>query len=211
MKERIIKMSLDRGERAEKISYDFILSLDKEAILYGGMDSTKADIYSPIYGWVEVKDLTKGARCGQFTENTKNLNSFAVKLIKNPNEENCKGFVKEHYTNKEVKYICVVINENPKLLSLSDFLNTYSFSLQNYKKNSGTRSCPKKDFERVLKENSSFYEKEGKIYSSDLKLYKTYFYIEDNKFYIGKNNEVRKCGKTKNLTWLIEVKNVKIN
>ena len=48
-------------------------------------------------------------------KNTKNLNSFAIgKLLKNPTEENCKGFVKEHYTNKEVKYICVVIKENSK-------------------------------------------------------------------------------------------------
>lgn len=36
-------MNLDNGERAEKIAYNFILNLDKEAILYGGMDSTKSE------------------------------------------------------------------------------------------------------------------------------------------------------------------------
>ena len=58
---------------------------------------------------------------------------------------------------------------------------------------------------------SLFYEEEGKIYCSDLTLYKTYFHLGDDKFYIGKNNEVRKCSKTKNQTWLVEVKNVKVN
>ena len=121
------------------------------------------------------------------------LNSFAVKLIKNPTEENCKGFVKEHYTNKEVKYICVVINETPKLLSLSDFLNTYSFSLQNYNKNSGTRSCPKKDFERALKENSSFYEKERK--KNDTNITSNFSYSNSNIC------SKQKCKKRKQLKW----------
>lgn len=204
-------MNLDNGERAEKIAYNFILNLDKEAILYGGMDSTKSDIYSPIYGWIEVKDLTTGARCGQFTESTKHLNSFSSKLIDNPTEENCKCFVREHYTNKKVTHICVVIGNEIKLITLEEFLEHFLFSLQSYGKGSGTRSCPKKDFKAILESSPLFYEKEGKIYCSDLTLYKTYFHLGDDKFYIGKNNEVRKCSKTKNQTWLVEVKNVKVN
>lgn len=88
---------------SEDIAYKyFVEKYDNNAKLYGGMDSTVSDIYSFKYGWIEVKDLTHGARAGQFTDSTINENPYSKKLLKDNKEENCKNFVRYHYTQKKL-------------------------------------------------------------------------------------------------------------
>ena len=44
---------------------------DDAAVLYGGYNANQSDVYSPRFNsFIEIKDLTNGARCGQFTDST---------------------------------------------------------------------------------------------------------------------------------------------
>ena len=52
---------------------------------------------------------------------------------------------------------------------------------------------------------SAFIIKDNRVYCTNSNKLKTKFYIDDNEYYINKNSEVRKCSKTKNKTWLVEV------
>ena len=99
----------------------------------------------------------------------------------------------------------IYFNENFQLLGIEEFLNKFTFSIQSYKKRSGTRKVPKKDIDKVLDYNSSFSLIRGTIYCSNSLLYNSYFDIENNEYYINKLGEVRKRGNTNNQTWLVEV------
>lgn len=191
--------------KSEEIAYKYILRFDKNAILYGGFDSVKSDIYSEIYGWIEVKDLTNGARCGQFTKSTLDKNPFSKILLIDSCEENCKDFVRYHYKNKNVNLFCVVNNKKVNLMTIEDFLNSFSFSLQSYKKRSGS-SIPSKKYWNLILENKDNYLKGNRLYTKEDGLKNTYFSISNIEFYINKNLEIRQRGKTKNETWLVEVK-----
>lgn len=192
-------------QNSEELAYQYILRLDPKAIYYGKFNSQSSDIYSEKYGWIEVKDLSHGARCGQFTEKTIQNYNTALKLLECPSEENCKNFVKENYLKKKVNYILEVIDNEITMYLLYDFINTHNFRLQVYNKKSGTSIVPKKDYNKVLNFSSDFIIKDNRVYCTNSNKLKTKLYIDDNEYYINKNSEVRKCSKTKNKTWLVEV------
>lgn len=187
---------------------------DNTAIFYGGCNANQSDIYSPKFNsFIEIKDLTKGARCGQFTDSTID-NIFAQKIkdsiicgIKT-NIDDIKGFIESHYQKKQVKYFLCYFNNSFHLYTIKEFCNNFTFSIQYYYKKSGTRKVPKKDFDNVLNYSKYFYRTENdKIYCLNNNMNGEKFYIKEDEFFISKKTgEVRKCSKTKNITYLIEVK-----
>ena len=134
-------------------------NIDSAAINCGKEDSTVGDIYSPLYeAYIEVKDITNGARCGQFTESTIKDNPFAQAIYNNDfTLETCRQFVEYHYNKKNVKYFIVINNDNLLFYNFTEFFAAYSFEVQNpYKKRSGTRSAPKKDIPTLLNKDTEF-------------------------------------------------------
>lgn len=199
-------------EKSEKKAFEwFKNSYDNDAIYQGRNDSTISDIYSPLYNYyIEVKDITNGARCGQFTKSTIDNNPYAKAIYSGKNdEETCINFVIEHYKAKQVGAFIIVNNNNISLVPLCDLFNNYTFEIQEpYHKRSGTSSAPAKDRETLLKFNTAFYQKDNKIFCSDQSLFGTYcsvFNSED--YFISKTTgELRKRSNTNNMTWHIVIK-----
>ena len=200
----------------EKHGYDFIKEkIDKDAIYYGMSNSNVSDIYSSkLEGFIEVKDLSNGgARCGQFT-NATSCQYFSAENIKakyNNSEEISEDelihFVIEHYKSKNVVAFLVYEKDVYCLYSYSDFIKNFNFTLQVYNKASGTRKVPKKDRDKILKLFPESINIVGdKLMCLDRDMSGQYFEIGDDRFFISKNLEVRKCSKTKNRTYLVEVK-----
>lgn len=194
-------------EESEKLALNFIRQKDSEAKLCGGNNSYNSDIFSPKYGWIEVKDITNGARCGQFTESTILNNPYSKLIISNNyTDEDIVNFTKEHYRKKEVSYFLVVSKGVVEFLSFDDFFHKFSFSLQKpYKKRSGTSKVPKKDYDLLLNYDNSFQFMNDTICCVDCERWKTYFTLNENEYFINKSGVVRKRSKTNNLTWHILV------
>lgn len=201
-------------KKSEERAYEwFKENIDVNAIKEKAADSTVADIYSPLLSaYVEVKDISNGARCGQFTESTMKDNPHS-ELIYNGDfsEETSIGFAKYHYEKKGVKHFIVVENGSISFYNGEDFFNTYKISVQTpYKKRSGTRSAPKKDIPLLLEFSSNFVlnDEDGRVYCTDPSQYGKYISLHDfSDYFISKtkDGEVRKRSSTNNMTWHILV------
>lgn len=182
---------------------------DDKAQLCGGSDSTLSDIYSPkLNTYIEIKQLMPSARCGQFTANTADSDVCKSVLNGNLSSENAKSFVKIHYLSKNVGYFLIKNKNGFFLEELNTFIKNHTFSWQSYGKKSGTTTCPKKYIEQI----SIIFKTElrnNKLYIKDESLVGQYFWLDNIQFFISKSKasygEIRKCSKTKNLTWLVEV------
>lgn len=198
---------MKRWEEIEEKGFQYLKEKYPKAIKYGNCDSTHSDVYLPeLNTFVEIKDLTNGSRCGQFTINTINNRDYCIKIINNIySNKDIKDFVYNHYADKNVSMFLIYIDNNFNLMTIEEFLSNYTFSVQSYNKKSGTRKIPKKDIEKVLKYNTSFFNNGNTIISLNSDIYNTYFNIDNDSYYINKSGEVRKRSKTNNRTWLIEV------
>lgn len=196
-------------EQTEKEGYLwFKENLDKNVKLLGGHNCNTLDLYSPIYGNIEIKKITKntGARCGQFTEKTLEDSPLGSKVLKDSSEDNIKTFVRNWYGNKKCSGFLIYNGENFNYYTFNDFFSTFHFRMQKpYCKRSGTRKVPKKDRESVLNFNKDFILKEDDIITKNTSLFSTYFNINDNQYYINKEGIVRKRSNTSNLTYHMEV------
>lgn len=191
----------------------FKQNIDPNAEAMGKEDSTIPDIYSPLYdSYIEVKDITNGARCGQFTESTIKDNPFAQAIYDgSANFEICSQFVQHHYSNKNVSHFIVIKDNELFFFSWEDFFNTYKFEVQNpYNKRSGTRQAPKKDIPLLLELSQDFYIGENnKVYCSNEKRFGEYISLENPfDYFISKQNkgELRKRSTTQNMTWHLLIK-----
>ena len=188
-------------------------NIDSAAINCGKEDSTVGDIYSPLYeAYIEVKDITNGARCGQFTKSTIKDNPFAQAIYNNDfTLETCRQFVEYHYNKKNVKYFIVINNDNLLFYNFTEFFAAYSFEVQNhYKKRSGTRSAPKKDIPTLLNKDTEFsLAEDGKVYCYNSNRWGEYISVVDTfDYFISKTNngELRKRSITQNMTWHLLIK-----
>lgn len=193
----------------------FKQNIDPNAESMGEENSTVPDIYSPLYdSYIEVKDITNGARCGQFTESTIKDNPFAQAIYDgSTNFEICSQFVQYHYFNKNVSHFIVIRDNELFFLSWEDFFNTYKFEVQNpYAKRSGTRQVPKKDIPLLLELDHDFYiGEDNKIYCSNEKRFGEYVSLENPfDYFISKQNkgELRKRSTTQNMTWHLLIKEI---
>lgn len=196
----------------EKAYKWFKTNIDQNAEIIGGGNSTKADIYSPLYdAYVEVKDITNGARSGQFTESTIANNPFAQAIYNGKCDSLiCRDFVKYHYNKKNVAYFIIIDNDEISFYSFEDFFNTYTFEIQTpYKKRSGTRQAPKKDITTLLQLDEDFYlADDDKVYCNNIEKWGNYVSLMNTfDYFISKNNgELRKRSTTQNLTWHLLIK-----
>ena len=194
---------------SEHLAYNwFKENYDDKAILYGDCNSTKSDIYSYRYNsYIEIKQLLPSARCGQFTQDTGNSVLCQSIINGDISEKSAKDFVKECYKTKNVTHVIVVSNDI-NLYTIDEFLSSFCFNWQIYDKGSGTNKTPKKDWENI-KKYIEYTVIGDRIYALKENLAGQYFEIENKKYFISKNKnsylEIRKCSKTKNKTWLVEV------
>lgn len=197
----------------EKAFKWFQAHIDPDAMLIGGEDSTQADIYShTLEAYIEIKDITCGARCGQFTESTIKDNPFAQAIYNGDySPEICHQFIQYHYSKKNVTHFIVVDGDEISFHSLKDFLSNYIFQVQNpYQKRSGTRKVPKRDIAPLLKLNEDFVlGEDGYVYCRNTDLWGEYVSLETSfDYFISKKNngELRKRSATQNMTWHLLVK-----
>lgn len=193
---------------SENSAYEwFKKNIDPNATQYGGENANVPDIYSPLYeSFVEVKDITNGARCGQFTEGTISNNPFASAIYNgNCSADICCNFVKYHYSQKNVSHFIIIDNDYLTLYDFDTFFASHIFSLQApYCKRSGTRQAPKKDIPYLLNENASFVLSDnGRVYCTDTSQWGTYLITPMGDYFISKTNqgELRKQSNTFNMTW----------
>ena len=205
---------MENWKQSEERAYAWFKTyIDENAKLLGKENSTIGDIYSPKYStYIEVKDITNGARCGQFTESTIKNNPFAQAIYDgNCGLEICEQFVRYHYTNKQVTHFIIINGDDLSFYSFDDFFLKYNFEVQNpYTKRSGTRSAPKKDISLLLASDINFYlADDGKVYCPDRDKWGTYVSINNLfDYFISKTNqgELRKRSSTMNLTWHLLIK-----
>lgn len=183
-------------EETEDKALDYIQEyFDKDAYFCGGSNSMVSDIYTPRYScYIEVKDLTHGARFGQFT------NSTADKY-KDYLEQGLDVFVNHWYENKGVGYFCLFSKGCFSVVDREAFTKyrASDFYLQSYAKRSGTRKPSKKAIEIFIQ----FYpieQSEGRIYCHELEP-NSYHRLAGYTFFINGNNEVRLRSNTCNVTW----------
>lgn len=187
-------------------------NIDNQAELYGAEDSTQPDIYSPLYeSYIEVKDITNGARCGQFTESTIKNNPYASDIYSGLiTPEICKQFVKFHYEQKNVSHFIIFNNNEISFFTLEDLFSNFIFEVQTpYAKRSGTRSAPKKDIPFLLNFDKSYILKDNKVYCTNNNYWGNYISLFNTfDYYIIKQNngELRKRSNTQNLTWHLLIK-----
>lgn len=200
-------------KESEKKAYLwFKENIDPNADPLGESDSTVSDIYSPLYdAYIEVKDITNGARCGQFTESTMENNPFAQDIYNGDySPTTCRKFIQYHYNKKNVAYFIVVDGDNISLHSFGDFFASYTFEVQNpYHKRSGTRSAPKKAHSKLLDMDAEFFlAEDGKIYCPNRNRWRDYVSVYgDSDYVIGKDTgELRVRGKTTSITWHLLIK-----
>ena len=199
---------MSNWKESEKKAYKwFKAHYDPNAEHMGGEDSTQGDIYSPLYdAYIEVKDITHGARCGQFTESTIKDNPFAQAIYSGSTDPKiCRKFIQYHYNKKNVTHFIVVDNDKLSFHSFADFFKNYTFEVQKpYEKRSGTRQAPKKDISLLLDLDVEFFlDKDGKVYCYNKNRWGNYVTVIDTfDYFISKQNgELRKRSTTKNMTW----------
>ena len=199
---------------SEKKAYQWFKdTIDANAVPLGGADSTKGDIYSPKYNsYIEVKDITRNARCGQFTESTIKDNPFATFIYDGSDDiEICKNFIKYHYEKKKVSYFIVVDGNKMNFYNVEEFLANHIFEVQcPYAKRSGTSQAPQKDIPALLNHDAEFFlANDNRVYCSNEKRRGEYVSIFDAfDYFISKinNGELRKRSPTKNMTWHLIIK-----
>ena len=200
-------------KESEKRAYQWFKgNIDPKAENKGSADSTISDIYSPLYkSFIEVKDITNGARCGQFTESTIKDNPFAQAIYSgNADATLCRQFVQFHYNKKNVTHFIVIDGNNFSLYSFAEFFRTYNFEVQKpYEKRSGTRSAPKKDISLLLDFDAEFFlGEDNKVYCYNENRKGSYVSLIDTfDYFISKQTgELRKRSTTKNMTWHLLIK-----
>ena len=201
-------------KKSEKKAYQwFKLNVDPNAHAVGESDSTVSDIYSPLYNaYVEVKDITNGARCGQFTETTIRNNPLAQAIYDGDYSlTTCREFVRYHYDKKNVTHFIVVDGDDISIHSFEDFFAQYIFEVQNpYKKRSGTRQAPQKDISALLDMDAEFFLREDRrVYCPNPDRWGSYVSVYDVfDYFISKTNhgELRKRSATQNMTWHLLIK-----
>lgn len=205
---------MENWKLSEKKAFQwFKLNIDPNAEKFGEEDSTVGDIYSPLYDtYIEVKDITAGARCGQFTESTIQDNPYAQAIFAGATDlETCKNFIKYHYTKKNVTHFIVVNNDDIVFLSGEEFFENYIFEVQKpYAKRSGTSHAPKKDISALLEHDAEFFLcEDGQVYCFNQNRYGEYISIFNtfDYFISKKNGELRKRSNTQNMTWHLVIKN----
>ena len=168
---------------------------------------------NPLYdAYIEVKDITNGARCGQFTESTIKDNPFAQAIYDGTFTPTiCRQFVQYHYTKKNVTHFIVVDGDELSFHSFNDFFAKYIFEVQNpYKKRSGTRQAPKKDISALLDIDAEFFlAEDGRVYCYNSNRWGKYVSVIDTfDYFISKTNkgELRKRSTTQNMTWHLLIK-----
>lgn len=190
----------------------FKTTIDPNAEPVGKSDSTLSDIYSPLYkAYIEIKDITNGARCGQFTKSTMQNNPFAQAIYDGDySPTTCRKFVQYHYNKKNVAYFIVVDGDDMSFYSFADFFANYTFEVQDpYLKRSGTRSAPKKAHSKLLDMDAEFFlAEDGKIYCYNHNRWRNYVSVYgDSDYIISKDTgELRVRGKTINMTWHLLIK-----
>ena len=172
-------------------------TIDSNAIAAGKSDSVLSDIYSPLYNaYIEIKDITNGARCGQFTEATIRNNPFAQAIYDGDySPEICKKFIQYHYTQKNVTHFIIINGNDMSFHSFDEFFTKYLFEVQNpYQKRSGTRQAPKKDIPILLNMDDDFtLEEDGRVYCKNSKRWGEYISaVELFDYFISKSNTVSK-------------------
>lgn len=192
----------------------FKSNIDPDATEIGEENSVVSDIYSPLYdAYIEVKDISNGARCGQFTESTIKNNPYAQAIYNGCADSNiCRDFVKFHYNKKNVSYYIVVDGNDMKFYSAEEFFNSFNFEMQTpYAKRSGTRQAPKKDIPLLLELDSEFFvADDNKIYCSNENRKGEYFSLANPfDYFISKQSgELRKRSSTQNMTWHLLIKKI---
>ena len=204
---------MSNWETAEALAYNwFKENIDSNAMSLGGQDSTVGDIYSPLYdAYIEVKDITNGARCGQFTESTIKDNPYASAIYSGEfTQDICSKFVQHHYAKKGVNYFIVINNQELSFYTFDEFFSAYTFEVQKpYEKRSGTRSAPKKDIPILLNTDSEFVlGADKKVYCNNKNRWGEYVSVINTfDYFIGKNaGELRKRSNTTNMTWHLLIK-----
>ena len=203
-----------KWEMSEELAYEWFKStIDANAVLCGKENSYVGDIYSPLYNsYIEVKDITNKARCGQFTESVIARNPHAQAIYNGDySPETCKEFIRYHYNNKGISHFVVINNNIISFHTLEEFLNSYIFEVQQpYAKRSGTSKAPKKDIPILLSMDKEFILKEdGYVYCTNEERYGDYFtMITPFDYFISAKNhgELRKRATTKNLTWHLVIR-----
>ena len=201
-------------QKSEQRAYQwFKTHIDPDAILIGGGDSTQADIYSHKFdAYVEIKDITSGARCGQFTKTTIKDNPFAQAIYDGDySPATCYQFVQFHYNKKNVTHFIIIDGDEIYFHSFEEFLSKYTFEVQNpYQKRSGTRQAPKQDIAPLLNSDEEFIlEDNGRVYCHNSDRWGEYVSLETPfDYFISKKNngELRKRSTTQNMTWHLLIK-----
>ena len=212
IKRKVIKVQNWKISEQKAFNW-FKANIDPNATAIGGEISTFGDIYSPYYdSYIEVKDITGGARCGQFTESTIKDNPFAQAIYDGTYDSNtCRKFVQYHYSKKDVSHFIVIDGDDISFYLFGDFFNKFTFEVQNpYKKRSGTRQAPKKDIQLLLDMDSEFaLGPDDKVYCINSDRWGEYVSVVDTfDYFISKTNrgELRKRSSTQNMTWHLLIK-----
>lgn len=184
---------MENWKKTEEKGYQELLKIFPDAIKCGESDSTLSDVFIPsLNSFIEIKDLTNGCRCGQFTTATA-AGDFCKRIMDETySKEDIKDFIRNHYKKKKVSHFLVYLYGIFELVEIEQFLNDFNFSVQSYKKRSGTQKIPKKDRSKVLNYNPSFFLKEETIFCSELTMYNSYFNIDNDSYYINKKGEIKK-------------------
>ena len=201
---------------SEQKAYQWFKSnIDSNAEYLGGEDSTKADIYSPLYnGYIEVKDITTGARSGQFTESVIKNNPFSQNIYDGDcSPLICSNFVQYHYNKKNVTHFIIIDNNEIYFYNFDDFFANYTFKVQNpYEKRSGTNHAPKKDIPILLNMDKDFsLGNDGYVYCINPAKWGKYISAHEAfDYFISKTNkgELRKRSTTKNMTWHLLIEKI---
>lgn len=197
---------------SEQLAFEWVKkNKDSQAKLFGGENSSVSDIYSPKLGWIEVKDLTHGAHCGQFTETTKDNNPYSETLMQNAvDKTDCEKWVRYHYAQKDVNYFITVVDGVINFYTTDEFIINHSFERVIRAKKSGSRHCAKSARSAILALNSKFVLEDNDLWCRDENRFGEYFVCDGKTYVISKHprclGRINQCGTTKNCTWLITVK-----
>jgi hypothetical protein len=190
-------------------------NIDPNAKHLGKENSTCGDIFSPLYNtYIEVKDISQRARCGQFNEATIKNNPFAQRIYDGDfTPDACRKFVQYHYTKKNVTHFIVIDEDNLFFYNFEEFFTKYIFEVQTpYKKRSGTSPVPKKDIPALLQADKEFILGENnRVYCYNSNKWGSYVSINNLfDYFISKTNkgELRKRSSIQNMTWHLIIKSL---
>lgn len=210
-----------RGQDGENALFDYIKeNYDNNAELQGGMNSHDCDIFSPVLGIIEVKDLP--AQSGQFTVATAKDYNFSNEIMnafgKNPinnavvkDNNLCIKWIRDYYVNtKKVNYFGVREADGTIHLQTPDeYFSTHTFECVVRYKKSGSSSAAKWVDDCVPAEWGC-YREGSKLYAPNANpgdsCVRQNTRKNDKVLWVNKSNEVRILSDTNNLTYIFNVK-----